>query len=101
MWCGYIREILGLDVTANGSGSARGHVTPVGAGPLLVSADYHGALIEVVRSRSVSMVGLKGIVVKDTKFTFEIITTRNELKSRLRCHFFGKFDGADICYSST
>lgn len=80
LWCGYMREVLGLEPSSAGT-AARSHVTPSGAGPLLVSADYHGALIEVVRSRSVSHVGLRGIVVKDTKFTFEIITSVNELKS--------------------
>ena len=51
----------------------RTYVDANSAGPILVSADYHGALVEVVRSRCVSRVGLKGIVVKDTKFTFEVV----------------------------
>ncbi|KAK4963985.1 hypothetical protein LTR28_004198 [Elasticomyces elasticus] len=75
MWCGYMREILGL----NGERVVR--VTAQSSGQLLASADYHGAEMEVVRSRCVSRVGLRGIVVKDTKFTFEIITRQNELKS--------------------
>ncbi|KAH9831886.1 hypothetical protein Tdes44962_MAKER08894 [Teratosphaeria destructans] len=74
MWCSYIREILGL------KDGSRSWVDANGAGPMLVSADYHGALVEVVRSRCVSRVGLKGIVVKDTKFTFEMVTETNELK---------------------
>ncbi|PPJ59119.1 hypothetical protein CBER1_01748 [Cercospora berteroae] len=74
MWCDYMREILGLK-------DGRTHVEPNGAGPMLVTADYHGAMMEVVRSRCPSRVGLKGIVVKDTRFTFEIITARNELKT--------------------
>ena len=73
LWCGYIREILGLDKVP--------HVNPAGAGPMLPSADFHGAMLEVVRNRCVGRVGIKGIVVKDTKFTFEIITPKNELKS--------------------
>ena len=68
MWCAYMREVLGL------SDGKRTHVDGSSSGPILVAADYHGALLEVVRSRCVSRVGLKGIVVKDTKFTFEIIT---------------------------
>ncbi|KAK4994680.1 hypothetical protein LTR66_005337 [Elasticomyces elasticus] len=75
MWCGYMREILGL----NGERVVR--VTAQSSGQLLASADYHGAEMEVVRSRCVSRVGLRGIVVKDTKFTFEIITRQNELKT--------------------
>lgn len=80
MWCGYIREVLGVSVDDQGQQSDR-YLTPAGAGPMLASADFHGALLEVVRSRCVSRVGIKGIVVKDRKFSFEIITRKNELKS--------------------
>lgn len=73
MWIGYIQDILG-------GGSLL--VTPTMAAKLC-SADFHGAKIEVVRARCVSRVGLKGIVVKDTKFTFEIVTQRNEAKREL------------------
>ena len=72
MWVSYIREILNVD---------HGYVDAKSAGPLLASADYHGALLEVVRSRCVGRVGSRGIVLKDTKFTFELITEKNELKS--------------------
>lgn len=75
MWCGYMRDILGL---AEGK---RTHVEAQDAGPFLASADYHGALVEVVRSRCSSRVGLTGIVVKDTKFTFEIVTKGDVVKT--------------------
>jgi len=39
----------------------------------LCSADYHGAQVTVVRSRCVSRVGIKGIVVKDGMRAFEIV----------------------------
>ncbi|KAK4499842.1 hypothetical protein PRZ48_008028 [Zasmidium cellare] len=74
LWCGYMREILGLK-------DGKKQVNANNAGPFLVSADYHGAVMEIVRSKCVSRVGLKGIVVKDTKFTFELITAKNELKT--------------------
>ena len=86
MWCGYIREILGLD------GGKRTYVDALSGGPILVSADYHGALVEVVRSRCVSRVGLKGIVVKDTKFTFEIVTEKNEVKTVPKEHTVFRFE---------
>lgn len=89
MWLGYIKEILGLDTSA-----ARGYgnyVIPKSAGPLLASADYHGAMLEIVRSRCVSRVGLNGIVVRDTKFTFEMITKRNELKIVPKEHTIFRF----------
>jgi len=102
LWCGYVREILGIEVVDESvktveeggeegdqkDGRARGvqargtqYVTGQSVGPKLASADYHGAHLEVVRSKCVSRVGVGGIVLKDTKFTFEIITRRNELKS--------------------
>ena len=57
-------------------------VTAQSIGAKLASADYHGAEVTVVRSRCVGMVSLAGIVVRDTKFTFQIITKKNELKSK-------------------
>lgn len=81
MWCQYIQEVLGLKSgDSDGSGCAR--LTAQMAGPKIWTADLHGALIEVVRCRCPSRVGVKGIVIKDTKFTFEIITTTNRLKSK-------------------
>ncbi|KAL2018492.1 hypothetical protein VTK56DRAFT_777 [Thermocarpiscus australiensis] len=70
LWLGYVREILGGEVYTGGEGVAA----------KLASADFHGAGIEVVRSGCVSRVGIKGIVIKDSKFAFEVITPRNRLK---------------------
>ena len=75
MWLGYMREVLGSKE------GEMGYVTAQGMGTKLTSADYHGAEVTVVRSKCVGMVGLEGIVVRDTKFTFQIITKKNELKS--------------------
>lgn len=77
MWEDYIREIL---FGEEGVTRRFSRAEPNDAGPKLVSADYHGAELEVVRSRSVSRVGVKGIVVRETRFTFEIITKNNEVK---------------------
>ena len=80
LWLGYIREILGLKGSGSGSGSGIQYITPNGAGPLLASADMHGALVRVTRSKCVSRVGLRGIVIRDSKSAFEIITTENQVK---------------------
>lgn len=70
LWLGYVREVLGNEVFTGGEGAAA----------KLASADLHGAEVEVVRSSCVSRVGIKGIVIKDSKFAFEIITPRNQVK---------------------
>jgi len=75
MWVEYMWEVLGMKE------GQKSYVTAQSAGSMLASADYHGAELTVVRSRCVGMVGLKGIVVKDTKFTFQVITNKNEFKS--------------------
>lgn len=61
---------------------AQNYLTAQTTGSKLTSADYHGAEVAVVRSRCTNMIGLRGIVVRDTKFTFQIINQENELKSK-------------------
>ncbi|KAB2572663.1 hypothetical protein BFW01_g10307 [Lasiodiplodia theobromae] len=86
MWVGYVREVLGLK--ENGGD----YVTPAAVGPKLASADFHGAEVEVVRCRCVGRVGVRGIVVKDTKFTFEVITRGNEVKTIPKEHTIFRFE---------
>jgi ribonuclease P protein subunit POP4 len=71
MWVGYIQEILGGE---------RGLPVTGPAAAKLCSADYHGAELEVVRSRCVSRVGVKGIVVRDLRGVFEVVTKNDKLK---------------------
>ncbi|POS88236.1 hypothetical protein EPUL_000139 [Erysiphe pulchra] len=72
LWVAYIQEILW-----DGKG-----FMPVNSmqAAKLCSADFHGAELEVVRSRCVSRVGVKGIVVKDSKSIFELVTSDDEVK---------------------
>ncbi|KAI9163817.1 Ribonuclease P protein subunit p29 [Paramyrothecium foliicola] len=70
LWLGYAREVLGSDVHNGGPGAAA----------KLASAEFHGAEVEVSRSRCPGRVGIKGIVVRDRKFVFEIITKKRGLK---------------------
>lgn len=72
-----MQEILDLKIEGKS-----GLVTPASHGAKLVSADFHGAEVEVVRSRCASRVGVKGIVARDTKFTFEVVTEKDEVKSQ-------------------
>lgn len=90
MWCEYMRDALGF-TEGPGGGTKLGLVTSASLGPKLVSADFHGAELEVVRSRCVSRVGVRGIVVKDTKFTFEIVTRANEIKTIPKEHTVFRF----------
>lgn len=85
LWVGYMQEILALD-------GPTALVSAQHNGQILATADMHGAILQVVRSRCVSRVGLKGIVVRDTKFTFEIITQKNALKSVPKEHTIFRFE---------
>lgn len=75
LWCDYIREVLG--VTAEGKMVKT--LVPDVAGPLIASADLHGAYVTVVRSGCVGRVGARGVVVRDTRHTMEIITRKDKL----------------------
>lgn len=81
LWVGYMHEILGPGRPVTAVVAAK-----------LASADYHGSLVEVSRSRCASRVGVKGIVVKDTKYTFEVITKTNELKTIPKEHTVFRFE---------
>lgn len=83
MWVGYIQELLWEDGTMR-------QVTPSVA-TRLCSADFHGAELEVVRSRCVSRVGVKGIVVKDSRFVFEVVTKGDEVKILPKEHTVFRF----------
>ncbi|OQE33039.1 hypothetical protein PENFLA_c001G05750 [Penicillium flavigenum] len=85
LWVGYMQEIL--DIKAG----AHSYVSPASHGSKLVSADYHGAEVEVVRSRCAGRVGAKGIVVRDTKFTFVIVTEKDEMKTIPKEHTIFRF----------
>lgn len=81
MWKSYMQEVIGFKSIPVSSGTAA----------KLCSADYHGAEVEVVRSRCVSRVGVRGIVVKDSKFTFEVITKKDEVKTVPKEHTIFRF----------
>ncbi|RDW70928.1 RNase P/RNase MRP complex subunit [Aspergillus mulundensis] len=99
MWVAYMLEILDLGPGGggwrvqqqqqqqqekrqeNGQEKPRKLVSALAHGSKLVSADFHGAEMEVVRSRCPGRVGLKGIVVRDTKFTFVVVTEKDEMKT--------------------
>ena len=80
-----MQEVLGIEKSANATNNGRPlTISGPAHGSKLVSADYHGAEVEVVRSRCAGRVGAKGIVIRDTKFTFVIVTEKDVVKSESR-----------------
>ncbi|RAK93868.1 ribonuclease P complex subunit Pop4 [Aspergillus costaricaensis CBS 115574] len=76
MWVRYMQDMLDL-----GEKKFKPPMTPLSHGSKLSSADFHGAEVEVVRSRCEGRVGVRGIVVRDTKFTFVVVTRGDEVKT--------------------
>lgn len=84
LWTEYMWEALDLArPSPNGPVAASAGITPGTHGSRLTSADYHGARLTVVRSRCVSRIGLTGIVARETKFAFVLVTKNNRVKSKL------------------
>ncbi|KAL5601397.1 hypothetical protein BROUX41_002616 [Berkeleyomyces rouxiae] len=75
LWEAYVRDLLGSDLYESRGGGG-GSV----AAAKLAAAEFHGAEVEVCRSRCTTRVGLKGIVVKDAQQTFELITEKNKVR---------------------
>ena len=48
----------------------------------IAKADYHGCLLMITRSKCPSHIGIKGIVVLETKNTFQIICEDDKLRSK-------------------
>lgn len=73
-----MQEVLQINPEMGGGGGVGMGQAQIGL--RLASADYHGAMFEVVRSRCPSRVGIKGICVKETKSMFYLITQGNKIK---------------------
>ncbi|OWA52048.1 putative Ribonuclease P protein subunit p29 [Hypsibius exemplaris] len=72
LWCGYMEQTFNL----SGMTPARVAVTQDD----LTKADYHGALLKVMESPNASLIGLEGIVVRETRNMFHVITRQDKLK---------------------
>jgi ribonuclease P protein subunit POP4 len=72
LWQGYVAELIGT--------------VPTNAGAMtqlelkLAKADLHGAILCVTQSRTPSCVGLQGIMIRETRDTFVIVTKKNKVK---------------------
>ena len=69
LWLSYANSLVAL---GGGAAAMAGR---------LASGDLHGAVVEVVRSRAVDRVGIRGIVVKETRATLVVVTQADEAKS--------------------
>ncbi|KAK0928166.1 hypothetical protein LTR57_002900 [Friedmanniomyces endolithicus] len=67
MWCAYMREILGV-------------------------SDGKRSYVDATARVRCCRVGARGIVVKDTKFTFEVVTVKDELKIMPKEHTVFRFE---------
>ncbi|ELT93186.1 hypothetical protein CAPTEDRAFT_156834 [Capitella teleta] len=78
LWCSYIKDLVDLTkvTDANISEFER----------KMTRADFHGAVISVNKSRSSCLVGLKGIVLQETKNTFKIITEKDLIRTIPKPH---------------
>jgi len=68
LWTKYITHLL------KGAGG------PI-VGERLIKADYHGAIMTVVRSTCPAFVGTRGIILQETENVFRFITKKNEVKT--------------------
>lgn len=50
----------------------------------MLKADFHGAIIEISDSKNKNQIGIKGIVLLETKRSFVIITQTNKVKTLLK-----------------
>ncbi|KAK9364623.1 hypothetical protein V1509DRAFT_635771 [Lipomyces kononenkoae] len=77
LWQSYAAELLGLTPTS-GPPTSHGQLQTLAS--KLTSADFHGAYVVVDRSKCVSRVGLQGIILRDTRSAFVIVTKSNALR---------------------
>ncbi|CAG0894701.1 unnamed protein product [Darwinula stevensoni] len=96
LWQGYMREFLGLEGLKQQGWECK-HWEGPHARLLtkLCRADYHGCLLKVTASRCPSLIGICGIVVKETRNSFLIMERSNTIKTLLKdgSHFGFLLDG--------
>ncbi|KAL2887557.1 putative ribonuclease P protein subunit 1 [Ceratocystis lukuohia] len=80
LWEAYALDLLGSDVYPPAGGAGTGSMAGASAAAKLAAAEFHGAEVEVCRSKCTSRVGVRGIVVKDAQQTFELVTKKNKVK---------------------
>nr|SVE94584.1 EOG090X0GV5 [Simocephalus serrulatus] len=73
LWMEYMESVLDLEVSTKSANQDMLHQR-------IAKADYHGCLLMVTRSKCPSYIGVIGIVVLETKNTFQLICEDDKLK---------------------
>lgn len=68
LWLGYIDELFANNLNA------------LVQSQKLIKADYHGAILTVIKSKCPSYIGVIGILIQETESMLNIITKENKLK---------------------
>lgn len=76
LWRGYIARYLGKETLPNAADVQYSQFTMD-----LLKADFHGAKMTVVRAKNPSLVGIRGIVILETKGTFKFVSKDNKLRT--------------------
>ncbi|XP_039752140.1 ribonuclease P protein subunit p29 [Pararge aegeria] len=75
IWSDYISEMLELEkLTPDSASKSWEQFTQT-----IYKSDFHGSMLQVVRSKCPSYVGKKGICIMDTKNTFKIVSLDNKV----------------------
>ncbi|XP_058834196.1 ribonuclease P protein subunit p29 [Topomyia yanbarensis] len=76
LWRGYMARYLGKEKLPDESDAQYNQFTLD-----FLRADFHGAKMSVTRAKNPSLVGIKGIVILDTKGTFKFVSKDNKVRT--------------------
>lgn len=87
LWNKYMQEQLGddLDQLKKGFECTSPHFD--GSSGLIHKSDFHGAKIKVIQSKCASLIGHNGIVIMETKETFNILSKDNTMRGKFQIYF--------------
>lgn len=73
LWNSYIADLLFGHLKEKECGKWPDNIDPISLTPKLSTADFHGALLSVVSSRNPCFVGVRGVVIWESKNSFIIV----------------------------
>ncbi|XP_050419797.1 ribonuclease P protein subunit p29 [Adelges cooleyi] len=82
LWLSYMKTVINLEdlVSRGWNGKPCGKHWS-GLMTSLYKCDYHGAHVKVISSRCCSYIGIQGVIILETKNTFQIVGPDNTLKT--------------------